>query len=207
MTPMEIAQLVSIIVSGVVSIAVLFGVGVYFAERARHKAGRKNKKEIAAEEAAERQQKEAEALKQQQYENALRLIIREENAPLKADVADIKSNLSHNTVGTVTLLRDRMKAILDECRDKGWASPSTKANWHELYKTYGELGGNHFKEYVDQWREALDALPIEPKKTTSTKTKGLPKGVRMPYYHQSTLMPEAQGPQIVKVAKKATDGK
>lgn len=29
----------------------------------------------------------------------------------------------------------------------------------------------------------------------------------MPYYHQSTLMPEAQGPQIVKVAKKATDGK
>lgn len=128
MTPMEIAQLVSIIVSGVVSIAVLFGVGVYFAERARHKAGRKNKKEIAAEEAAERQQKEAEALKQQQYENALRLIIREENAPLKADVADIKSNLSHNTVGTVTLLRDRMKAILDECRDKGWASPSTKAN-------------------------------------------------------------------------------
>jgi hypothetical protein len=52
-----------------------------------------------------------------------------------------------------------MKAILDDCREKGFASTGTKGNWHELYSTYKSLGGNHFKEYVDAWKEELEELP------------------------------------------------
>lgn len=158
MTPLEVAQLVSLIVSGIVSLAVLFGVGVYFTERARHKAGKKNQKED-----------DEEARIKASYKEELRAVIREENKPLEdkiekldKNVVEMKGDLADNTVGTVTILRDRMKAILDDCRDKGYASPSTKANWHELYTTYGNLGGNHFKEYVDQWRKTLDDLPDNP---------------------------------------------
>lgn len=124
MTPLEVAQLVSLIVSGIVSLAVLFGVGVYFTERARHKAGKKNQKED-----------DEEAREKAAYKEELRAVIREENKPLEdkiekldKNVVEMKGDLANNTVGTVTLLRDRMKAILDDCRDKGYASPSTKAN-------------------------------------------------------------------------------
>lgn len=41
----------------------------------------------------------------------------------------------------------------------------------ELYTTYGRLGGNHFREYIDQWKEEVNDLPLEPKKKTSTKKK------------------------------------
>jgi hypothetical protein len=57
------------------------------------------------------------------------------------------------------MLRDRMKAILDECRAAGYATTSTVANWHELYNTYKTLGGNHFREYVDAWKQELESLP------------------------------------------------
>ena len=174
MTPLEIAQLVSLIVSGIVSLAVLFGVGVYFTERARHKAGKKNQKED-----------DEEARKKAAYKEELRTVIREENKPLEnkiekldKNVVEMKGDLANNTVGTVTLLRDRMKAILDDCRDKGYASPSTKANWHELYTTYGNLGGNHFKEYVDQWKKTLDDLPDNP--PTDTDGNPLINGIIYP---------------------------
>lgn len=174
MTPLEITQLVSIIVSGIVSLAVLFGVGVYFTERARHKASKKNQKED-----------DEEALKKAAYKEELRTVIREENKPLEnkiekldKNVVEMKGDLANNTVGTVTLLRDRMKAILDDCRDKGYASPSTKANWHELYTTYGNLGGNHFKEYVDQWKKTLDDLPDNP--PTDTDGNPLINGIIYP---------------------------
>ena len=165
MTPLEIAQIISIILAGIVTLAGLFGVGVYFADRAKYKAGRKNRHE----EEAEERQKAA-------YKEELRSVIKEENKPLEnkidqldKNIVEMKGDLADNTIGTVTLLRDRMKAILDECRKEGYASTSTKANWHELYTTYGNLGGNHFKEYVDQWKAELDALPQKKRKPRASK--------------------------------------
>ena len=169
MTPLEIAQLISIILAGVISLAGLFGVTVYFAERARHKAGKKNRKELEREAKQKEEQDKLDALKQQQYENSLRSIIREENASLKADTKEIKKDLADNTKGTVTILRNDMKKSLDYCKKQGFASASDRANWHELYNTYGELGGNHFKEFVDAWKDELEALPLKPKKTRAKK--------------------------------------
>ena len=172
MTALEVAQLASIILAGVISLAGLFGVTVYFSERARQKAGKKNRKELEKEE-----KNKLEALKLQEYENSLRVIIREENASLKEDVSEIKENLQDNTKGTITLLRNDMKKSLDYCKRQGYASSSDKANWHELYNTYGKLGGNHFKEFVDAWKQELDELPTHPdeeapkKKTRKNKDK------------------------------------
>jgi hypothetical protein len=67
-----------------------------------------------------------------------------------------------------------MKKSLDYCKRQGFAGASDRANWHELYNTYKKLGGNHFKEFVDAWKEEFDALPgtIEtPVKTTKKATK------------------------------------
>lgn len=125
-------QIVLGIISGLGVLGTLFGFAAYFAERAKHKAAKKNKTEDEAEE-QERQDKEEleasrEAKRQASYEVAFRAIIREENASIKEDIAEIKRDLAVNTEGTVTSLRDRMHAILDESRDKGYATPGTKAN-------------------------------------------------------------------------------
>lgn len=31
-----------------------------------------------------------------------------------------------------------------------------------MYQDYKNLGGNHFKEFVDQWKAEMNALPTGP---------------------------------------------
>ena len=137
----------------------VLGISGYLGERAKHKAELKNKEEDKAVE-------EKHTAAEQRLKNTVRDVFKEEVHPINVkldnitkEIEAIKSDLADNTVGTVTILRDRMKAILDECRERGYASTSTKANWHELYNTYASLGGNHFREYVDAWKEELEELP------------------------------------------------
>ena len=140
----------------------VLGVSGYLGERAKFKAEKKNKKE-------EKTELELEQLHVKQMEDTFRSVYREESQPIKdelvemnKEIVEIKQDLADNTIGTVTILRDRMKSILDKCREAGYATTSTKGNWHELYNTYKSLGGNHFKEYVDAWKKELDDLPSTP---------------------------------------------
>lgn len=144
------------ILGAVSTILGILGITSYIGERMRHKAQRKNKAEDKSEE-------EISVLKHQKYMDELRAIIREENAPIIQETAEIKHNLSLNTKGTVTILRNDMKKALDFCKEKGYATASDRANWTELYNTYAELGGNHFREYVDAWKQELDDLPLKKK--------------------------------------------
>lgn len=137
----------------------VLGISGYLGERARHKAEVRNKQEDKDLEAKQ-------AAADQKLKDSIRGVFQEEVNPINKkldtitnEIADIKDDLANNTVGTVTMLRDRMKSILDECRDDGYASTGTKANWHELYNTYKSLGGNHFREYVDAWKQELEELP------------------------------------------------
>lgn len=137
----------------------VLGISGYLGERAKHKAELKNKEEDQAVE-------EKRTAAEQRLKVTVRDVFKEEVHPINAkldnitkEIEEIKSDLADNTVGTVTLLRDRMKAILDECREAKFASTGTKANWHELYNTYRSLGGNHFREYVDAWKQELEELP------------------------------------------------
>ena len=76
-------------------------------------------------------------------------------------IDQIKAQTTLTSTGTLTLLRDRMKTSLNFCRKQKWACSSDKANWFELYNTYKTMGGNHFKEYVDQWKQEMESLPSE----------------------------------------------
>ena len=134
----------------------IVGFSAYWNERMKHKAQKRNDKEDKAEE-------EMEALKHKKYVDELKTIITNANAPILAEITAIRRDLSLNTKGTVTILRNDMKKSLDFCKDRGYATSSDKANWNELYTTYAELGGNHFREYVDVWKQEMDSLPIKKK--------------------------------------------
>lgn len=97
----------------------------------------------------------------EEKQDEIREVIREEILPMKITIDQIKAQTTVTSTGTLTLLRDRMKTSLNFCRKQGWASSSDKANWLELYNTYKTMGGNHFKEYVDQWRQEMESLPSE----------------------------------------------
>jgi len=106
----------------------VLGISGYIGERAKYKAGRRNRQEEQAEERAVEAQKQA-------LENSIRGVLQEEIKPIHTSLADIKSeveeikhDLADNTIGTVTILRDRMKEILDGCRSDGYATAGTKAN-------------------------------------------------------------------------------
>lgn len=147
-------QIVSLIVGIIGGILGIFGITAYIGERMKHKAALRNQREDAEARALEE-------MRETQRLNQLRAIIREENADLKADMAEIKHNLALNTKGTVTILRNDMKKSLDYCKNKGSVSSSDVANWNELYNVYGELGGNHFREFVDVWKRELNDIPTE----------------------------------------------
>lgn len=130
----------------------ILGVTAYASERFKYKAKKKNK----AEEDEERRKTEQ---IRQDLKNAIREVVKEEIKPLSEQINLLTKNLADNTAGTVTLLRDSMKAALIDYRQQGYVSASDKANWTEMYNTYRDLGGNHFKEYVDAWKDEVDQLP------------------------------------------------
>lgn len=115
---------------------------------------------MAAEQLKEAQKLKEEKLRKERRED-LNEIIEAKLIPLNQKMDAMDKNLATNSCGTVTMLRDRMKCSLNYCRKQGFASAGDKANWHELYNSYKDLGGNHFKEYVDQWKDEIDGLPLE----------------------------------------------
>jgi len=138
------------IASTIISILSLLGFGVvmkFFWEDQRAKRIQNS----------EEAKKRAKAEKQAET----REVFREEVQPLIETMDQIKALAMITSTGTITLLRDRMKSALNFCKIQGWASSSDKANWFELYNTYKTLGGNHFKEYVDQWKQEMESLPTE----------------------------------------------
>ena len=157
---MEVAKLVISICALVISLLTLCGFGVFMSLHTKKRFEKKEAERQAIEDAKARANNEA-------LMKLINAALDNKITPLANDVATIKNNLSLNTEGTVTLLRNDMKKALDFYKDeKGYATTNDKASWMELYKTYDKLGGNHFKEYVDGWKQEVKNLPPEKKKTT-----------------------------------------
>lgn len=158
MDNIEVAKLVISICALVVSVLTLCGFGVYMS---LHTKKRFEKKETEAE--------HIELLKKQEEEKKMMELFSKafdvKFAPITAQLDNIQANLALNTEGTVTILRNDMKKALDFYKERGYATVNDKASWMELYNTYGKLGGNHFKEYVDGWKEEIKNLPTEKKKS------------------------------------------
>ena len=154
----ETAKLVISICALAVSILTLCGFGVYMSLHTKKRFEKKEAERTAIEEA----RKQAEL---NQLMGLINGALDAKLTPIAKDISLIKSNLALNTEGTVTILRNDMKKAMDVCKEKGFATANDKAAWMELYNTYGRLGGNHFQEYVDGWKEEVRALPTEKKRT------------------------------------------
>ena len=101
---------------------------------------------------------EEERKRQEEWENKVLAIIH----PLAEKLDQIQEELKLNNSATTTSLRTDLMLLRDRYRDLGYASRNDKAAWNQLYNDYKELGGNHFKEYVDQWKEEVNNLPTIP---------------------------------------------
>ena len=108
------------------------------------------KKEKDAQEAKE---------KEEQWRNEVRNLI----APVAVEVTEIKRDLDEDKEATILNLRCQMKSILDKCRKEGFIDHGDKATFNELYNKYTKMGGNHFIEFVDEWKDEIEELPIKAK--------------------------------------------
>lgn len=116
--------------------------------------------EVKASKAAKREK----AKKARQDE--IREVIRQEIKPLQdaindvdQKVGDVQKDVKKLRASMVTIDRIVMKMALDGYEKQGYTSSSDRAAWKELYDNYEDLGGNHFKEYVGEWKTRLEALP------------------------------------------------
>lgn len=124
-----------------------------------------------------RKKENSEAAKQEREKKNLekiREVIKEENEPLRKEISNLTDLTNKMKESDVTLLRDRMQCSLNYCKKQGYRSTSDYANWMELLNAYKELGGNHFKEYVNSWKQDMEDLPtkeqhIADKARTQTK--------------------------------------
>lgn len=156
-------------ISTVIALGGFLGINAYLQARAKHKAEIKNAEEDRICLAEQKKQEELKKLEQQKKEEAFRKIVQFEVAPLEKRMENIEKNTKNSLAADVLALRCDMKSLRDRVKKQGHADIGDKATMKELYTKYKALGGNNFKEYVDQWVEDIDALPTEAVKTKKSK--------------------------------------
>lgn len=87
--------------------------------------------------------------------------IRESLNPINDKLEKLQSNTELNTKGTVLLLRNVMSSTKDKAIKQGYITTDQKSDWIEDYNTYKSLGGNHFVEKIDVWKEIIEELPVK----------------------------------------------
>ena len=98
--------------------------------------------------------------------------------PIKNKIDEIDSkidtvtdDLNKDREATVVQMRVNMMNLHSLYKKQGFADSHQKATWNELYNKYRDLGGNHFAEYVDAYKDDIEALPTEQKKRKPSKEK------------------------------------
>ena len=143
------------LISAIVSTIVTTSVGLVVKKSVEKRFDRKE----AARTELEKLQEEKR--RQERREDVLQTL-HEELKPLIDKVDNMQKALNLDVEGTVTQLREFMKLSRDRFVEQGYISASDYASWHELYSTYKKLGGNHFREYVDAWKDDVESLQREP---------------------------------------------
>lgn len=96
----------------------------------------------------------------EEHVKEIRDLFKEEIQPISQQLQNIEESLEKNNEGTTTLLRETMCRTIKYYMRQGYVSDRELSNWHSIYKLYKDLGGNHFKEYVDGWKQELESLPV-----------------------------------------------
>ena len=79
-----------------------------------------------------------------------------ENIYNKLDIIDQKLSLTNES--QMLLLRDRMSAIVTDCKKLGYADEANFITWSEMHNSYTILGGNHNQEMINAWTSEMQAL-------------------------------------------------
>ena len=163
---MSTFQIIISVVTVVISLASLLGVSVIMKNvwEDKHDEVKAAKKEAQEEARRKRQAEYREVIQQEilvlktelQKQNAM---LHESVNLLKDEVEKLSAKVDRLQHSMVTVDRIMMKMTLDMYEGQGYASASDRAAWNELFKDYKDLGGNHFREYVNEWKRSLEALP------------------------------------------------
>lgn len=149
------------VISAIGTIGGVLGVTSYMQERAKRKAQIRN-----------REDDEAEELKQQAYENRLRNIIKEENQSLKDSIKDLKDQITKVEGASLSTIRDAITSCYYKCVAKGYRNDYDYENVHHMYENYVELHGN---SYISDIIKRFDNLQVKeetvPTKVVARKTR------------------------------------
>lgn len=119
-----------------------------------------------------KKQIEDKAKEQEAYEKrrAIKDVVTESLAPVVENIDTINKKIDgiinencKETKATVVTMRIKMDELCATYTERGWCNIHEKATWNELYNEYKNLGGNHFDEYVNSWKAAIEKLPDEEK--------------------------------------------
>lgn len=80
---------------------------------------------------------------------------------LDKKVDEIQEDREIERAASITTVRVKMMELHDLYVKRGYCDSHEKSTWMELYKNYEKLGGNHFKEYVDIYKNDITKLPNE----------------------------------------------
>lgn len=110
-------------------------------------------------------QEELRALKKQEEDRKatedLMKKINECLAPVNKKIESMEKMLELNTTGTVMLLREAMLQEHNRLIKQKKITQHELHRWLDLYSAYKNLGGNHFAEYVNGWKDNIENLPID----------------------------------------------
>lgn len=157
------------IVSLLISIASLFGVGAIMS-RVINKKFDKNEK-AQQEKEAERQkllcaQKELEEVhakeKEEQRLAQIKQVINDELAPIRQQLDEFAEDTVKKNLALQALLKDRLYAVSTKCFERGSVTGEEFKNFESMYQQYHSLGKNGV---MDSVRDRFNELPIRDNHT------------------------------------------
>ena len=118
----------------------------------------KQEREDADRQELEQYRKEHEAT---ELANLISGAVKKANEPIIQKIDEIDAKLEQDREATITVIRAKLKNLRDQYKKQGYADAGDKATWNKLYDNYHEMGGNFFKEFVDEWKKEINDLPYE----------------------------------------------
>lgn len=166
---MEWYQIMSLVVSAIVSILTLLGFGTVmkFYWEDKHK-----KKLNETEEAKKRQKDE----RHQEITAAVSEIMGPCSDEIKGAIQNIEKRLDRTEKCDQASLRNSLMSVYYACKEKGYRTEDDSKNYREMHEAYNEIGGNSFIDSdVSKWFDKLPLRPNDYEPTTVKKTRSKKK--------------------------------
>jgi len=159
------------VLSLVVGILGLLGIGAYFGERMKHRANKKNKKEDDEEQKKLEEKKRLEEMKHEEYKKELRAIICEAVLPISNKLEFIEQELIKVKRGVQVGNRTDLEEMAAKADKQKFMSAYDKQRFEATYQAYHDLGKNGV---MDATRDRILSMP-ESKQEPTKRTKSTKK--------------------------------